>query len=71
MFYSKFDLENIDLVLRHPFLKVFNNNLSTNDKTLANRIFDLKHRDYNQKEFSWIYLDSARKAVQNGNKMLI
>jgi hypothetical protein len=26
--------------------------LSTNDKTLVNRIFDLKHRDYNQKEFS-------------------
>ncbi len=44
---------------------------TTNDKTLANSIFDLKHREYSQKEFSWIYLDSARKAVQNGNKMLI
>jgi hypothetical protein len=45
--------------------------LSTNDKTLANGIFDLKQREYSQKEFSWIYSDSARKAVQNGNKMLI
>ena len=44
---------------------------TTDDKMIANGIFDLKHREYNQKEFSWIYLDSARKAVQNGNKMLI
>ncbi len=33
---------------------------------LANGIFDLKHRDYNQKEFSWIYSDSASLAVHNG-----
>jgi hypothetical protein len=38
---------------------------------LENGIFDLKHRDYNQKEFSWIYSDSASLAVQNGNKKLI
>ena len=44
--------------------------LTTEDKMLANGIFDLKHQ-YNQKECSWIYLDSTRKAVQNGNKMLI
>ena len=52
-------------------IKCFLQLLSTDDKTLANGIFDLKHREYNQKEFYWIYLDSARKAVQNGNKMLI
>jgi hypothetical protein len=44
---------------------------TTNEKTLENRIFDLKHRDYNQKKISWIYLDSASLAVQNTNKKLI
>jgi hypothetical protein len=38
-----------------PFLVSQKNEASyqtTDDKMLANGIFDLKHRDYNQKEFS-------------------
>ena len=58
-------------VVRIMRIKIVCINLTTADKMLANGIFDLKHREYNQKEFSWIYLDSARKAVQNGNKILI
>jgi hypothetical protein len=43
----------------------------TNEKTLANRIFGLKHRDYNQKEFSSINSDNTSLAVQNTEKRLI
>ncbi len=28
---------------------------TTNDKITANRIFDLKHRIYDQKKFSWMH----------------
>ncbi len=45
--------------------------LTTDDTTLENGIFDLKHPEYNQKDFSWIYSDSANEAVQNGNKSLM
>ncbi len=38
--------------------KLFFYDVSTDDKSLANGIFDLKHPEYNQKEFSWIYSDS-------------
>jgi hypothetical protein len=44
---------------------------TTDDTTLENGIFDLKHPEYNQKDFSWIYSDSANEAVQNGNKRLM
>ena len=42
--------------------------LPTDDKTLENGIFDLKHSEYNQEEFSWMYSDGANDAVQNVNK---
>ncbi len=50
-------------MIKKAFYKV-----TTDDKTLANGIFDLKYSAYNQKEFSWIYSDSTNEAVQNGNK---
>ena len=38
---------------------------TTNDKITANGIFDIKHRQYDQKKFSWICIDSTRGEVYN------
>ncbi len=68
-------IKNIFLNLRELFyseetiLRQINQVFFRSCKTLANRIFDLKYRDYNQKEFSWIYSNSTSLVVQNTNML--
>ncbi|CAF4050530.1 unnamed protein product, partial [Rotaria sp. Silwood1] len=39
--------------------------VTTGDKILTNRILNLEHQDYDRKILSWIYLNSTSVAVQN------
>ncbi len=45
--------------------------LTANDKITADRIFDLKHRIYDQKKFSWIYMNSTSANIYNTYQSLI
>ncbi len=53
------------------FKKKTFNPLTTNEKTTANRIFDLKYRVYGQKKFSGIYMNSTSVNGYSTNKSLI
>jgi hypothetical protein len=66
--YQKFFLEYLRYLLRYYHLFFY---YTINDTMFANGVFDLKHLEYNEKQFSWIYSNSANEAVQNGNKRLI
>ncbi len=60
------DLRHLETLVSNFDLK-----LSTNNKITANRIFDLRHRIYDQKNFSWIYMNSTSVDVYNTYQSLI